>query len=58
MKGPARFQKVSHRLEWIIIILIAIEIGLALIREGIPGIGGGTKQSHPQKQLEEAPRKV
>merc|ERR1712093_58602 len=28
--------KVSHRLEWIIIALIAAEIGLALMREGFP----------------------
>lgn len=43
--------KTSHRLEWIIIILIAIEIGLALVREGLP-------RQHKRDTLTEADYRV
>lgn len=45
--------KVSHRLEWIIIVLIAIEIGLALMREGVPGFRSNTHEIPHTRLLEE-----
>jgi len=42
----------SHRLEWIIIILIAIEIGLAILREGMPHFSkpGSIKQFEEEEK--------
>ncbi|GAA5895616.1 RMD1 family protein [Sporobolomyces salmoneus] len=39
----------SHRLEWIIIILIAFEISLVLYREGLPFVKNDAEKDHKQK---------
>jgi hypothetical protein len=33
---PCPKKKTSHRLEWIIIVLITVEVALAILRDGLP----------------------
>ncbi|GAA5987511.1 hypothetical protein JCM10908_001984 [Rhodotorula pacifica] len=43
--------KTSHRLEWIIIILIAFEISLVLIREGLPFLSNKEEKDHAKSDI-------
>ncbi|GAA5973188.1 hypothetical protein JCM11641_006312 [Rhodosporidiobolus odoratus] len=44
----------SHRLEWIIILLIAFEISLVLIREGLPFLSNEEEQHAKKAKVQEA----